>query len=413
MSLSKFLVDKYDVNSTYGFADLVNNNHPLYFIQLNNILDKLNTNSSEFCKSVDDMPDIKYDYEYVVTNSKYLYSVTSIICHKYIWCQYPKVNTIIPKNIGLLWHASATALGLPTVLTHSAIVLFNWYSSGHGETTHILENLKSKYLMTGMVTEDWFYRVMLAMECVGGSILSDLYMIDDYIINKNTHEIINVMNKLVVVIDNMTAISKRMYEQCDPKVFFTELRQYLSGSDSKEYFPDGLSIADSDIKNIKYLGGSAAQSTLIQVFDVVLDVKHDGHAKYYLDTVRQYMPQKHRLFLHDISLHNKLADYCLGSIELTTQYNSCIISLAKLRASHFKLVHDYIIAFKNTNNVHNDKGTGGTNPVKFLGEIIKDTTKSTLVETTYWPHRFLWKPLLTYSIGIILVILFVLYVLIE
>jgi indoleamine 2,3-dioxygenase len=157
---------------------------------------------------------------------------------------------------------------------------------------------------------------------------------------------------------------------------------YLSGTNKKEYFPNGLILEGIDNK-FEYIGGSAAQSTLIQTYDIFFSVKHDGHAKEFLEKMREYMPEKHKKFLITMESHYKIIDYINfhNDDDLLHIYNICVKNLAKFRASHMSLVHNYIFKFTNKkinseNNVNQNKGTGGTDPAVFLSATLNNTKKS-------------------------------------
>lgn len=78
----------------------------------------------------------------------------------------------------------------------------------------------------------------------------------------------------------LSRILERMYEKCRPAVFFHQLRPYLAGSKNMALagLPNGLfyDIGDEKGEWRQYSGGSNAQSSLIQSFDVFLGVEHSA-----------------------------------------------------------------------------------------------------------------------------------------
>ena len=73
-------------------------------------------------------------------------------------------------------------------------------------------------------------------------------------------------------------ILERMYEKCSPEVFYHQIRPVLAGSKnmSSAGLPNGVFYEDYNGKGQwrQYSGGSNAQSSLIQFFDVILGVEH-------------------------------------------------------------------------------------------------------------------------------------------
>ena len=386
--------DRYDL-SCYGFLpNRCLKSLPEKFAFLTPIANNLQTNDGHFFrKLIDELPTFE-PHLYDVTQSsleeiKFLYSLMSMVCHKYIWCLGPQsIKTILPKSIGYIWHTCATRLGLPCVLTHASVDLYNW-SLISDKNEFCLGNVKSNYTMTGSPSEEWFYLIMVAIEGRGGSCLKDLYEIDQYLLSCNNYMIRAIMRDVNQKLIDIAKITSKMYEKCDPVFFFNQLRQYLSGSDNPEYFPQGLQIEGMKDVTLKMIGGSAAQSSLIQAFDIFFSVCHEGHSKMFLDKMRDYMPQKHRDYLDDLSKQSlRLKDYIdklddsLEKSELQKLFNTCLMNLNHFRNAHIKLVHQYISKFikqeKKDNNqtVHGDKGTGGTDPNIFLTDVMRTTAKT-------------------------------------
>jgi indoleamine 2,3-dioxygenase len=71
---------------------------------------------------------------------------------------------------------------------------------------------------------------------------------------------------------------ERMYEECDPYVFYYQIRPFLAGSKNMEVagLPKGVFYDEGNGRGEwrKYSGGSNAQSSLIQFLDAVLSVEH-------------------------------------------------------------------------------------------------------------------------------------------
>lgn len=79
-------------------------------------------------------------------------------------------------------------------------------------------------------------------------------------------------------INDLSQLLARMYEECDPNVFYFRIRPFLAGSRNMEEsgLPNGVLYEDGHGNKTyhKYSGGSNAQSSLIQAFDIILGIEH-------------------------------------------------------------------------------------------------------------------------------------------
>jgi len=105
----------------------------------------------------------------------------------------------------------------------------------------------------------------------------------------------------------------------------------------------------------QYSGGSNAQSSLIQLFDAFLGVKHyasgegaekTARAQAFLTDMRYYMPGGHRRFLEAIESSSDVHSFSLSRSEghpVRKAYETAVSALAALRTFHIQLVTRYII----------------------------------------------------------------------
>ena len=330
---------------------------------------------------------------------EYLYSVLSIIVHKYLWGTYEEdfnddkvkersirevQQTVIPKSIGHPWLESSKLLGIKPALTHGAVDLYNW-SLKDNNKPFCLDNLKSNNLMTNSPSEEWFYLIMVAIE---GECANSIRLMEEinYLLSNldengrvNKIRILNKLRELNIELQKGCSIINRMYEKCDPHHFYNVLRIFLGGYSDKEVFPEGLQVNTfKGVVKIDSKGGSAAQSTLIPLWDAFLGVEHVDHGKEFLMEMREYMPKLHREYLEEFSKNCVLKDYIKRNrdVDVLEKYKECVDSVTLFRKRHLQIVHDYIVRMKNKNNIHGDKGTGGTPLRTFLSGLI-DHVKTT------------------------------------
>ena len=178
-------------------------------------------------------------------------------------------------------------------------------------------------------------------------------------------------------LERMLETLLKMYKQCDPKVFFVKIRPFLAGSKGLQAFPAGLLYEGVDPKPVQYHGGSAAQSTSMHVFDVFLGGTHTGSDAEFLQTMRHYMPAKHRDFLEALTRQPSVREYIKHSKDnsLIARYNGAVEALAHFRSEHVILVTRYIVLQKKHSvNVSLDtRGAGGTPFMSFLKQVRDDT----------------------------------------
>lgn len=122
--------------------------------------------------------------------------------------------------------------------------------------------------------------VSAAIEAKGARIIS---LMLNAIHAVNVNDVQSVATSLHQVSEGIQEVAKtlqRMYEKCGPSVFFHEIRPFLAGSMNMATagLPNGLfyDFGDGQGEWRQYSGGSNAQSSLIQTFDIFLGVEHSA-----------------------------------------------------------------------------------------------------------------------------------------
>src|SRR5208283_4715744 len=96
---------------------------------------------------------------------------------------------------------------------------------------------------TGTRTESHFYLVMVAIEHTGRPILDEIIRLN--LIENPTSasdQIIRSMEIISVQLDAINSIMKKMYDHCDPNLFYNQLRIFLTGWTNSELFPNGMEL---------------------------------------------------------------------------------------------------------------------------------------------------------------------------
>lgn len=170
-------------------------------------------------------------------------------------------------------------------------------------------------------------------------------------------------------LDELGTLLQRMYENCDPHVFYHRIRPFLAGSKNMADagLPNGVIFEDGSGQETyrQYGGGSNAQSSLIQFFDIVLGVEHrptgekrndSSESEYegtappprhnFIQDMRSYMPGPHRRFLEHVSNVANTREFVEShrtNRALSIAYDACLAMLRALRDKHIQMVSRYII----------------------------------------------------------------------
>jgi len=307
------------------------------------------------------------------------YLILSMIAHSYMWDpNYNNKPEFIPSQLAIPWHNIATRLGIVPILTHAAVDLYNWKLIDKSGSI-VLDNLRAIHTITGTFDEEWFYIVMTAIEKKGFTIL--LEIVNIYKINLNDDFIRIVIDSLQNIRDTLIEIKKilgRMKEKCRPEIFFNVLRPFLGGWFGNDTFPNGIVYQGVSEEPMKYVGGSAAQSSLLPSIDAAFNVEH---ADVYFEKIKKYMPDKHREFINFVkdNINIRTIVESSNNPQLTSIYNDCLSELKKLRLVHRGIAELYIQKMiqlnegSTTKSPDELKGTGGTTIAEFLTKAIDET----------------------------------------
>lgn len=423
-SFDQHLFDKYDISKLGFLTDpsTISDVLPSNFAEYQNVVDAIAHPDGIFFRSLVHELKCGKPHSYYVdkvnsltyNQKKQIYSLFTFIAQKYVRCMgvvdKSEQVTEIPYEIGLVWNECAKEFSLPCVTSYGAVILYNCKYTPEG-------NLTSRHAISGTSDELHFYKIHMDIEKFGGKLLKDMYYYKGQ--NDSKENIMNLLSNVSNTVKHITKTMKGMYDGCDPTVFWSVVRLYLGGYNKDSNLPNGLGVTDTNLR-FKFGGGSAAQSTLIQAIDIVLNIPHDSaHGVKFLAEQRKYMPIKHQQFLIDLekkynSIPLKEIIEIIDDNELTVQYNKTIDSLRTFRVAHYNIVHKYVNQFIETkqwyiklleslfgqygkttiyvktmirnlkkninkNNLHGSNGSGGL-PTEQLQDYIDDTENRKIVK---------------------------------
>lgn len=314
---------------------------------------------------------------------------------------------MLPPQITVPFLRVSEHLELPPVLTYAAANLWNF--SCDGDDFSDIDSLKALVTFTGTESEAWFLLISVAMEAKAAGIIPTMLDAFEAIKTRDYPVVVKALQELRLCIQGVGAILERMYERCDPLVFYHQIRPFLAGSKNMGAagLPRGVLYDEGDGRGEwrQLRGGSNGQSSLIQFFDVVLGVDHRTHGsagqKSFHDEVREYMPGPHRRFLTHVARLGSLRELAQGDAAVRDAYTAATAALSLFRDKHIQIVTRYIIvpsrqqhagartakepatARRNLASSSSEKkakaeltGTGGTALVPFLRQARDDTLEA-------------------------------------
>ncbi|KAM0689241.1 hypothetical protein Q7P36_011318 [Cladosporium allicinum] len=365
------------------------------------------------------------------------YSILGFITHAYIWGGNKPAERI-PPSITIPFLETCDQLELPPVATYAGLVLWNWKPMFGTERTDTLSNLDMLHTFTGSMDEKWFYLVSVAIEARGAPLIPMMLEAVSAARRGNKAVVLECLRNFAERVDELGVLLTKMYDNCDPHVFYNRIRPYLAGSKNMADagLPNGVVFDNGGPINkqryVQFSGGSNAQSSIIQFFDLILSVEHrptgqkkgdEAHSSKkapphsFIHEMRKYMPGPHARFLREV---NKVANIRAFVEEhsydsaLTVAFDASLAMLSALRDKHIQIVSRYIIiqsaAAKKraeTGNTKGEKkidlahrakasekdddkkglkGTGGSTLIPFLRQA-RDETGEPAVDA--WARRLL------------------------
>lgn len=385
--------------------------------------------SGRIRQTVDRLPTLSTAYLRSENEWRRAYVVLVFLLHAYVWGG-KKPAEVVPPQLSVPLLQVCERLEVPPVATYSGVCLWNYRPIFPDEPADDLDNLACLNTYTGSLDEQWFYLVSVAIEARGAPSIPMMLKATAAAREGNSGVVTECLQDMAGLLDEVTALLERMYEHCDPYVFYHRIRPYLAGSKNMADagLPHGLMYDDGsgNAEYRQYGGGSNAQSSLIQFFDIVLGIEHrptgekprdsdsgeDGAAGKprhgFIHEMRSYMPGPHRRFLEHVDAVANIREFVemrRADRPLCIAYDACLSMLRTMRDKHIQIVSRYIIiqsreaqrqtrpaAPRNLANVRQDKsdkkmrGTGGTALIPFLKQA-RDETGEPAIDA--WARRVL------------------------
>ncbi|XP_006459692.1 hypothetical protein AGABI2DRAFT_177539 [Agaricus bisporus var. bisporus H97] len=368
--------------------------------------------------------------------------VLAWLLHFYIHTISPSDPLVIPRPLSIPLLQVSAELQLPPVVTYSDDVLYNWdYKELRDDSKQdmlpTIDNIRCQTTFTGTKDEEEFYLSAARIELRGTEALELMRLtMDETFVGDEiaVRRITGYLERMAIVIQELRGLLLDMKKTIDPEFFYERLRPWFRGLDEDPWHKgrtwvfEGRDEVEGWTTMEEVSGASAGQSSLIQAFDIYLDIDVDSpptshmphpSGKSFPERMRAYMPRHHRAFLNHLRANPRpLRAFVLNAVEegcdapILEAYNDALKAVKEFRDAHMIIVTLFIIgparrsqkreaatlgnstekeiggestkeakrmenAFK-ANEKENLKGTGGTDLVKFLKGLRDQTARGYL-----------------------------------
>ena len=312
----------------------------------------------------------------------------SYVAHAYVWGGGPGVEPArcIRAGLAVPWHAIATRLGRPPVLSYASYALHNWRRLDTSGPV-ALGNICLVQNFTGGLDEEWFILVHVDIEARAAAALAAIAPAQRAVLRGDARELERQLSAMAGALDGINHTMGRMPEFCDPYVYYHRVRPYIFGWKNQPALPDGLvydGVAAYGGRPQQFRGETGAQSSIVPSLDAVLGVPHASDPlRAYLMEMRQYMPPRHRAFIEAVERGPAVREFVLAhrdaSPSVRDVYNRCVQLLESVRAMHLEYAARYIHqqARAGAGNP-TDIGTGGTPFMPYLKKHLDETSAQRL-----------------------------------
>ncbi|KAF4164246.1 hypothetical protein CNMCM6936_009392 [Aspergillus lentulus] len=397
LELAEINLQKYQISELFGFLSaqppLSRLPHSCYQIWEDTLDEFASPCKYESIRQqMDNMPVLSTEALATEPEWRRAYVVLSIMSQIYIWVGY-QPSKKLPRSLTLPLLEVSAHLGVEPCASYASFCLWNVrpvpgldYPDADVYTNP--ENLTIINSFTGTKDEEWFFCVSASIEVIGGRMIPKMLDAIDAARNGRREQVTEFLNELAGCLAQIDATLGRMYEKCAPSVFYYRVRRFLTGSKSM----GGVWYEDIDRPGDlrSYAGGSNAQSSLIQLLDMVLGIDHWNEGGNKASTsagsfhrqMRGYMPGPHRDFLQLMSRVANIRPFALGhpaGSDIRAAYNRAVTALGQIRQKHLVMAARYIIAPALKENgkdgVEVLRGTGGTDFIPLLKDARDRTVE--------------------------------------
>jgi indoleamine 2,3-dioxygenase len=306
----------------------------------------------------------------------------SYLGHAYVWSGPDPANRL-PANLAVPWHAVASRLRRPPVLSYASYCLHNWRRIRAARPVELGNIALIQNFLAGE-DEEWFVIVHADIEMRAALAVSRLIELQGAVSERNEQRVCALLEDVASSIGRMNETMSRMTERCEPFIYFRRVRPYIHGWRDHPGLRGGVvyeGVAEYGGEPQTFRGETGAQSAIVPSLDAVLAVSH-GHdeLRSYLMEMRRYMPPNHRAFVEHLEAGPNVREFVkeAGS-NARGLYNDCVHGVEKFRSTHLQFAAKYIYEQASSDPKNpTDVGTGGTPFMPYLRKHRDETRQHRL-----------------------------------
>ncbi|KAF4208744.1 hypothetical protein CNMCM6805_003531 [Aspergillus fumigatiaffinis] len=357
--------------------------------------------TDSLCDAVDSLPVVSTAKLRTEEEWRRAYLILGFLSQGYIWSgKEPRKK--LPLSIASPLRNVSLHFKISPCATFATYCLWNTILRDEGDRANP-SSYSAQITFTSSHDEEWFYAISVAIEAQGAPLIPLALSAIDAVTIRDTSTVTSFLEAFATCMDRICEILARLDERLSADFFCHKLRPFLRGSKNMagEGLPEGVlypTCRCGEGEWVQFSGGSNAQSSLIQFFDIVLGVKQG--CEFFKD-MRDYMPGTHRAFLSLMMEISNIRDYALShcpNSAVYRAYNKAVAKLAAFRDAHIRVVARYVfipmgkgksmpisaVPGLNRRTTIKCTGTGGTDIMQFL-RASRDTTKSACNGTAQRP----------------------------
>lgn len=291
------------------------------------------------------------------------FQVYSYLASAYIHAPNTHKLDIIPLQVAIPLVGLAKIVKRPPILAYALYTLANWRKIDPNGAIEV-ENLELLYQFLHKRDAAWFTLIHVEIEAEAAPAIAAIQPMIQAAKQGDSETVLAHLNTFADSLQTMMATLRRMPEQCQPQVYYHEVRPYIMG------FEDVTFAGCYEGQPQSFAGETGAQSSVIPALIRALGIQHqETTMTKYLDVMQTYMPHAHRQFLQAIDQH-AVREFIqqTNNTELRESYNHALKALLAFRQLHLRFAASYI-----ANQADDTRGTGGTKFMTWLQRLIDET----------------------------------------
>ncbi|KAJ5372590.1 Indoleamine 2-3-dioxygenase [Penicillium concentricum] len=206
------------------------------------------------------------------------YLVLGFLSQGYIWSgNEPRKK--LPLSITSPLRSVSSHFKIIPCATFATYCLWNTTLGDEEDRTNP-SSYSAQITFTGSHEEEWFYTTSVAIEAQGAPLIPLALSAVDATTIHDRKTVTSFLEAFSTCMDRICEILARLDERLSADFFYHKLRPFLRGSKNMAGagLPEGVLYPNcrcGEGEWVQFSGGSNAQSSLIQFFDIVLGIKQD------------------------------------------------------------------------------------------------------------------------------------------